>query len=244
MMCGIIIPTNVLVRKENHGHMKKRWPQTILILPPSHLLTGFFLGFLYIMRAHSVSRRRICFLLWTAHPFELTKFKRTPIIVFGALLAGKMTAWCSVIQLIIPWIVKEPSGIQQATVRVRCAFLFLSFPVCLCFLFHTILYWQNYFFEVDSHCPQFLGATHVNFTRLNKMGAMYEVSVHWKASEDRKKIWKNWDNRSVYGNQSLSEISVNAFYLLARWKQDCIHVCPGIFFFSVATGFHVFGVYF
>ena len=151
MMCGIIIDTYVLARQENHGHMKKRWPQTILILARSHLLTGFFLGFLYIVRVQSVSRQRICFLLWTAHPFDLTKLNRTPIIGCGALLAGKLTAWCSVIQLIVPWIVKEPSAIKQAAVGVLCAFFFQSFPVCLHFLFHTIrhlLYFKSGLIEL------------------------------------------------------------------------------------------------
>ena len=138
MMCGITIVTYVLLRKKKHEDTKKRWPQTILILARSHLLTGFFLGFLYILRAQSVSRQRICFLLRAAHPFDLTKLNRTPIIGCGALLAGKLTAWCSVIQLIVPWIVKEPSAIQQATVGVLCAFFFQSFPVYSHFLFHMI----------------------------------------------------------------------------------------------------------
>ena len=52
-------------------------------------------------------------------------------------------------------------------------------------------------------------------------------------SQDRKNSEKkNWDNRVVYGNQIfLSKISVKAFYLPARWKQDCFHACQGICFF-------------
>ena len=161
--------TNVLFRKKHHGHMKKQSPQTILILAQAPILIWFFTG------------NCIPLLLQRGtHTIDLTKLNRTPIIACGALLAGRMTAWCSVIQMIILWIVKEPSAIKQVTVGVFVLSFSSPYPVIRIFCFIRILKvdWQNI---LSRNLYE-----HGNFTRLNKIDAIYEVSVHWWASEDRK----------------------------------------------------------
>ena len=135
-----ILLSDFRCRKKHRGQLGERRHQTILILilTQDHMYTGFFLGFMYITRVRSTSHQQVSFLLkGLTHPIDLTHLNRTPVIGCGVLLAGRMTAWCSVI--IVQWIVKEPSAIKQATVSVLCALLFLPFPVCFCCLYTTLL---------------------------------------------------------------------------------------------------------
>ena len=135
-----ILLSDFRCRKKHRGQVGERRHRTILILIQDHIYTGFFLGFIYVTRVRSTSRQHMSFLLKRlTYPIDLTQLNRTPVIGCGVLLAGRMTAWCSVIQLVVTWIAKEPSAIKQATVSVLCALLFLLFPVCFCFSYTTLL---------------------------------------------------------------------------------------------------------
>ena len=125
-------------RKKHRGQVEEKRHWTILILIQDHMYTGFFLGFMYIKRVTSTSGQQISFLQRAPHPIDLTQLNRTPIIGCGVLLAGRMAAWCSVIQLLVPWIVKETSAIKQAKVGVLCAFRFLPFSECFCLSYTTL----------------------------------------------------------------------------------------------------------
>ena len=131
-----ILLSDFRCRKKHRGQVGERRHQTILILIliQDHMYTGFFLGFMFITWVTPTSRQHISFLLKRlTHPIDLTKLNRTPVIGCGVLLAGRMTAWCSVIQLVVTWIVKEPSPIKQATVSVLCPVLFLPFALFFVF---------------------------------------------------------------------------------------------------------------
>ena len=137
-----ILLSDFRCRKKHRGQVGERRHQTILILIliQDHMYTGFFLGFMFITWVTPTSRQHISFLLKRlTHPIDLTKLNRTPVIGCGVLLAGRMTAWCSVIQLVVTWIVKEPSPIKQATVSVLCPVLFLPFALFFCFSYTTLL---------------------------------------------------------------------------------------------------------
>ena len=134
-----ILLSDFRCRKKHRGKVEEKRHQIILIPTQDHMYTGFFLGFMYITRVKSTSGQQISFLLErAAYPIDLTQLNRTPIIGCGVLLAGRMTALCSVIQLLVPWIVKETSAIKQAKVGVLCAFRFLPFSECFCLSYTTL----------------------------------------------------------------------------------------------------------